>query len=279
MIFRPTAAGLRTATVVIPNDDADENPYTFAIQGTGKAVPTVGFISDTLHTAEAVGTATISVTLSAASTETVTVAYRTAQDAFTTASEGPEDADYRQTEGLLTFEPGETVATFEVEIIDDSAHEAHTEWFGLRLENPQNAAGGLTHSNMHIEDDDPLPMVAFSVASYSVNEDQGTAPITVTLQGATALTATVDVRTEGGTATPGDDYETVERTLVFTPGVTSRTFGVEVVDDGIDEVDETVALTFGSMEEAQPGGVDRAVLTIVGERHKVYLPLVVRGAP
>ena len=31
--FDPTAAGLRTATVSIANDDGDENPYTFAIQG------------------------------------------------------------------------------------------------------------------------------------------------------------------------------------------------------------------------------------------------------
>jgi len=33
--FVPTAAGVRTATVSIANNDVDENPYTFAIQGTG----------------------------------------------------------------------------------------------------------------------------------------------------------------------------------------------------------------------------------------------------
>ena len=33
--FDPSAIGLRTASVSIANDDADENPYTFAIQGTG----------------------------------------------------------------------------------------------------------------------------------------------------------------------------------------------------------------------------------------------------
>ena len=33
--FDPSAAGLRTATVSIANNDSDENPYTFAIQGTG----------------------------------------------------------------------------------------------------------------------------------------------------------------------------------------------------------------------------------------------------
>ncbi len=41
--FTPSAAGLRSATVNIPNNDADENPYDFAIQGTGlaSAPPTI----------------------------------------------------------------------------------------------------------------------------------------------------------------------------------------------------------------------------------------------
>jgi hypothetical protein len=34
--FTPTVAGLHTATVSIENNDADEDPYVFAIQGTGK---------------------------------------------------------------------------------------------------------------------------------------------------------------------------------------------------------------------------------------------------
>ena len=33
--FNPSALGLRTATLTIANDDADENPYNFDIQGTG----------------------------------------------------------------------------------------------------------------------------------------------------------------------------------------------------------------------------------------------------
>ncbi|TDX83005.1 GEVED domain-containing protein [Epilithonimonas xixisoli] len=35
ILFRPTAAGIREADVSIANDDSDENPYTFRIQGTG----------------------------------------------------------------------------------------------------------------------------------------------------------------------------------------------------------------------------------------------------
>jgi hypothetical protein len=33
--FDPSAAGVRTATISIVNDDADENPYNFTVQGPG----------------------------------------------------------------------------------------------------------------------------------------------------------------------------------------------------------------------------------------------------
>ncbi len=39
VVFDPSAVGLHTATVSISNDDSDESPYDFAIQGTGTASP------------------------------------------------------------------------------------------------------------------------------------------------------------------------------------------------------------------------------------------------
>jgi hypothetical protein len=41
VVFNPIAGGVRTATVVIANDDSDENPYYFAIQGTGLVSPEI----------------------------------------------------------------------------------------------------------------------------------------------------------------------------------------------------------------------------------------------
>jgi sugar lactone lactonase YvrE len=40
--FAPTALGVVTATVSIANNDADENPYTFVVQGTGGLLPGYG---------------------------------------------------------------------------------------------------------------------------------------------------------------------------------------------------------------------------------------------
>ncbi|MBP6409478.1 MAG: choice-of-anchor D domain-containing protein [Pseudarcicella sp.] len=41
--FDPTISGVKNATISIVNDDANENPYTFAIQGTGNASITATF--------------------------------------------------------------------------------------------------------------------------------------------------------------------------------------------------------------------------------------------
>ncbi len=47
--FNPSAAGVRTATVTIANNDSDENPYTFTIQGTGTlSVPSLTIASTSL---------------------------------------------------------------------------------------------------------------------------------------------------------------------------------------------------------------------------------------
>jgi Carboxypeptidase regulatory-like domain/Protein of unknown function (DUF3616) len=46
--FTPSAAGLRSAIVNIPNNDADENPYDYAVNGTGLASATPTISENTL---------------------------------------------------------------------------------------------------------------------------------------------------------------------------------------------------------------------------------------
>ena len=47
--FDPSALGLRTAIVTIANDDSDENPYTFNIQGTGTNIVAPGGVTSGLE--------------------------------------------------------------------------------------------------------------------------------------------------------------------------------------------------------------------------------------
>jgi hypothetical protein len=115
-----------------------------------------------------------------------------------------------------------------------------------------------------VEDDD-LPTVAFSAATYSVGEADGSATITVDLSGASAVTATVGYATANGTATAGSDYTSASGTLTFAPGVTTRTFSVPITSDSRDENDETVSLSLSSPSNATLGPPDSATLTIRDE--------------
>jgi hypothetical protein len=111
----------------------------------------------------------------------------------------------------------------------------------------------------------PLPEVRFSAATYSVDEGARTATITVVLSGESGRTVSVDYATSDGTANVGSDYAVANGTLVFAPGVTSRAFIVDIVDDGSDEEDETVALTLSSPTNAVLGAPFQAVLAIIDD--------------
>ena len=49
--FDPSADGIRTASISIVNNDSDENPYSFNIQGTGYTPPPCGY-AEVIHTAD-----------------------------------------------------------------------------------------------------------------------------------------------------------------------------------------------------------------------------------
>ena len=107
--------------------------------------------------------------------------------------------------------------------------------------------------------------VTVSVADAGVREAEGaTLDFAVTLSRALTETVTVDWATSDGTATAGSDYTAGSGTLTFTAGETSKTVSVPVLDDAIDEGEETLTLT---LSNASGGGAwlkdDTATGTIV----------------
>jgi uncharacterized delta-60 repeat protein len=75
----------------------------------------------------------------------------------------------------------------------------------------------------------------FSSSSYTVAENGGAALITVTRANGSAGTTSVSYFTSG---TP-TDFTSTSGTLVFAEGETTKTFSVPIVDDALDEDDET----------------------------------------
>ncbi|CAN5754779.1 hypothetical protein BH10CHL1_BH10CHL1_39550 [soil metagenome] len=219
--------------------------------------PTVQFSNATYNVNENGGTATITATLSNPSGLAATINYATSNGNATASS------DYTAVNGTLTFNPGETLKTFTVPILQDPSAES-SETINLALSGPNNATLGTPAAAvLTIIDDDISPSVQFSNATYSVNENGGTATVTVTLSTPSGLAATVNYATSGGTATVGNDYQASSGALTFSPGQTIKTFVVPIVEDLLDENDETINLTLSAPGNATLGATIAATLTII----------------
>lgn len=98
-----------------------------------------------------------------------------------------------------------------------------------------------------------------SIADRSVAENAGTAAFTVTLGSTSTQNVTAQYATAPGTATAGTDYTAVTGTVTFPPGQTSRTVSIPLVNDALDEDDETfvvnlTAPTNGTLGDGQAQG-------------------------
>ena len=132
------------------------------------------------------------------------------------------------------------------------------------MDNGGTANGGVDTSaqsfNIIVREGGAL---AFSSATYSVGEGDGSAAITITRSGGSAGTATVFFTTSNGTATAAD-YTSVSQTLTFNEGEVSKTVNVAITADLVKEPDETVNLTLSNAGGSGQLGVQTtALLTIV----------------
>ena len=97
-----------------------------------------------------------------------------------------------------------------------------------------------------IEDDRP----ALSIAGGTATEGDGEMIFTVTLSVASSLEVSVDWKTSNGTATAGADYEERSGSLRFDPLETEQTITVTLLEDALDEADETFTVTLANPANA-----------------------------
>jgi Domain of unknown function (DUF4394)/Calx-beta domain len=105
------------------------------------------------------------------------------------------------------------------------------------------------------------PTSAQFAAGSQTQAEGGDATITVTRGPFAEGTQTVAYAASPGTAS-GADFGAVSGTLTFAPDETTKSFTVPIVNDGVDEPDETVALTLGSPSPGLSLG-DQSAATLV----------------
>ena len=93
----------------------------------------------------------------------------------------------------------------------------------------------------------PFSSIQFSASSYSVNEADGSARITVTRTGDTSNSASVFYFTaDAGVATQKRDYTMAGGTLNFAPGETTRKFTVLITDNAYVQGTHTLFMQIGA---------------------------------
>jgi probable HAF family extracellular repeat protein len=218
--------------------DSYGGSYSYLLTPIPVVTPSISIADAPVVTEGNTGTrvATFTVTLSAATTVPVTVAYATADGTATAGS------DYRDDSWTLAFAPGQTSNTVTVQVVGDRLPEPN-ETFVVNLSNPTNATIADGQGQGTIVDDEPR----ISISDVSKKEGKKNQTMqftfTVTLSAAYDQPVTMSFQTVNGTATTGDnDYVAKTGTLTFKPGETSKTITIEVKGDSKKEADETFYL-------------------------------------
>ena len=181
-------------------------------------------------------TLTFTVSLTAASTKTVTLDYSTLDGSARAGT------DYTAASGTLTFAPGVTSKTVEVTVAGETTTTV-TKTLSLLISNATNALitsntgiGAITYASAS-------PTVKVASAKVSAGSTgTSTLTFTVTLSAASAKTVTLDYATANGTAIAGTDYTAASGTLTFAPGVTSKTVKVTVAGETTSSASKTLTL-------------------------------------
>ena len=250
-----TAGSPSEATVTIVDDDA-------------AALPTLSV--EDASAAEGSGV-TFTVTLSAAATADVTAIWTASIESGDTA----ESADFTAASTTLTFIPGETAKTVTVQTTDDTTDEDN-ETFTLTLSTPSSnatLAADPTATGTINDDDDP-PTI--SVQDQTVNEgnqdpdgllDVSGFPFRVTLSEVSEKRVRYRVRRVELASDTATDAELKEGAIyrgvhAFSAGNTDDVAEADVIlDDALDEPDETFTLEIYDFENATAGNT-RVTITI-----------------
>lgn len=259
-IFDPTETIKLSLVSAVNATRGSNNSHTLTINDTD-AMPQVGF-SVTAQSAKEgeVTTGQLTVTLSAASGATTTVAYRVTGG---TAIGG--GVDFTLNNGTLTFLPGETVKKIPITLVNDVISEAN-ETVLVTLSNPTNATlGANVTQTFTIVDNDALPKLNFAVASAKANESETTVVLAVTLSGLSDQVVTVDYVATDISALSGVNYYLPNGTLTFSPHQTVAYITLTIINDSNTTFQEnkTLQITLANPTNSVLGTRKTLTFTIV----------------
>ena len=179
---------------------------------------------------------------------------------------GASPYDYSGLPSAITFNGGETEKTFYLTATDDDEDDDEE---GLVLtfgELPQRVvAGNPDAATVYLFDNDlHLLQVSFGASNFTATEGGPSAHVTVKLNFSSRRTVTIPISVAHfGSAGPGD-YSGIPESVTFYGGETRKSFIVTAANDGKDDDNESVALSFGALPaDVSPLGPAAAVVNLI----------------
>jgi len=271
--------GVRSRMIALPiaNDAFDETNETFQVKlsnPTGGASLGARTMSDVLimddDTAGAFSFSTASYSVSeTGSVANVTVkrsggkAAGASVDFAAFADTASSPADFIATNLNLVFASNEVARVIPVPLNPDTAPEME-EQFLLTLRNPGGSAklGSISNAVVRIIDDESS--VSLTNASYTVNESTASLNITVVRSGALNTSVSVVLSVLNGTAVSPADFRGTNVTLSFGANIKSKSVSIPIVNDALDEMDETFQIVLSNPQGGtQLGSITAADVTIL----------------
>ncbi|MCW8973614.1 MAG: M4 family metallopeptidase [Gammaproteobacteria bacterium] len=219
----------------------------------------LGFSTSAYSANEGDGSVTIKVSRDVGSTGAVSIDYAVSSGSATAGE------DYTLTAGTLNWADGDMAdKSISVTLANDGIYEDN-ETVSLTLSNPTGGAGISTvTTTLTIIDDDPAPELSFTAASSQADEGDGSATISVVRSTNSNGAVSINYTVNGGTAQSGNDYNLSPGTLSWADGDSaSKSITITLIDDDIDEKDETVILALSGANGAIIGDNAMTTLTIV----------------
>jgi Ca2+-binding RTX toxin-like protein len=176
---------------------------------------------------------------------------------YTLSGTALNTSDYATLTGTVTFAANASTATINIDAINDTIFETGTpETVILTLATGTGYTLGTAKTGtVSISDNDSQPLINLS-ANQTVVEGL-TSPqnvsYTVTLSNASSQIVTVNYATANGTALAGSDYTNTSGILTFGTGVTSQTINIPILNDSLNEANETFTLNLTSPINATLG--------------------------
>ena len=238
----------------------DESSATLTIEDND--VPAISFERDVYNIAE--GT-TGTVTLVAKPPPEVE-----ARISLTALSGTVSDNEYQLSTTIITFEPGQSTASFEVSIFDDDVVRSTRE-LSLSFDplNKSATRGTVSMTVISVGNND-VPAISFDRVGYDISEGT-TGTVTLVADQRPVVAARIRLTTLSGTISD-HEYRLSTTIITFEPDQSTASFEVSIIDDNDVQATRKLRLSFVPRDKnSKPGTVSETVITVGDDELEVSL--------